>query len=139
MLSDGEPRTSAQEAIMAPVPHRVLLVEDSPAMRSYVAAALEADYEITPVESGFQALQALPQGHFDLVISDVHMPDINGLELAKFMRSSPTYRKVPLILISTEGSDRDVGRGLELGANAYLSKPFSPAALRELVKRFVET
>lgn len=108
-------------------------------MRSYVAAALETDYEIVGVESGFQALQALPNGHYDLVISDVHMPDINGLELAKFMRSSPTYRKVPLILISTEGSDRDVGRGLELGANAYLPKPFSPAALRELVKRFVET
>ncbi len=108
-------------------------------MRSYVAAALEADYEITPVESGFQALQALPLGRFDLVISDVHMPDINGLELAKFMRSSPSYRDVPLILISTETSDRDVGRGLELGANAYLRKPFSPAALRELVKRFVTT
>jgi two-component system chemotaxis response regulator CheY len=106
-------------------------------MRSYIAAALEPDYEITSAESGFQALQALPQGHFDLVISDVHMPDINGLELAKFMRTSATYRDVPLILISTESSDRDVGRGLELGANAYLPKPFSPDALRELVKRFV--
>ena len=106
-------------------------------MRSYVAAALEPDYEIVPVGNGFQALQALPGGNFALVISDVHMPDIHGLELLRFMRSNAAYRTVPLILISTEASDRDVGRGLELGASAYLPKPFSPDALRALVRRFV--
>lgn len=104
-------------------------------MRSYVATALEPDYEIIAVATGFQALQALPNGRFDVVISDVHMPDINGLELAKFMRASPYYKEVPLILISTEASDRDVDRGLSLGATAYLPKPFSPAALREAVHR----
>jgi CheY-like chemotaxis protein len=104
-------------------------------MRSYVAAALEGDYDMTSVESGLQALQALPGGDFDLVISDVHMPDIHGLELVKFMRASAVYRDVPLILISTEASANDVGRGLELGANAYLPKPFSPGALLDLVRR----
>jgi two-component system, chemotaxis family, chemotaxis protein CheY len=102
-------------------------------MRSYVATALEPEYEIIAVATGFQALQALPNGRFDVVISDVHMPDINGLELAKFM--SAYYKEVPLILISTEASDRDVDRGLSLGATAYLPKPFSPAALREAVHR----
>ena len=110
-------------------------------MRAYVATALEddPDCEITPVDSGFAALAALPRGRFDLVISDVYMPDINGLELAKFMRESPSYKHVPLILMSTEGAGRDVGRGLELGANAYLPKPFSPAALRDLVRRTLGT
>jgi two-component system chemotaxis response regulator CheY len=109
-------------------------------MRSFVAATLEADggCEVTQVENGFAALKALPNGRFDLVITDVNMPDINGLELIKFVRSNPIYQKTPLIIISTEGRERDRDRGLALGANAYLVKPFPPEALVELVKRYLE-
>jgi len=119
------------------VAHRVLLVEDSSTMRSFVAATLEGDggFEITQVQSGFDALKALPSGRFDLVITDVNMPDINGLELIKFIRSSPVYMHTPLIIISTEGRDRDRARGLSLGANAYLVKPFTPDALLEAVRQ----
>lgn len=106
-------------------------------MRSFVAAALEGEgsFEITQVQNGFDALKALPTGRFDLVITDVNMPDINGLELIKFIRSSPVYMHTPLIIISTEGRDKDRARGLSLGANAYLVKPFTPDALLEAVRR----
>jgi two-component system chemotaxis response regulator CheY len=118
------------------VAHRVLLVEDSSTMRSFVAAALEGEgsFEITQVENGFDALKALPSGRFDLVITDVNMPDINGLELIKFIRSSPVYMHTPLIIISTEGRDKDRARGMSLGANAYLVKPFTPDALLAAVR-----
>jgi two-component system chemotaxis response regulator CheY len=110
---------------------RVLLVEDSSTMRSFVVAVLESAgiSDVTQVPSGFAALQALPRGRYDLVITDVNMPDINGLELIRFVRHSRALAAVPLIVISTEGRDRDRERCLRLGANDYLAKPFSPESL----------
>jgi two-component system chemotaxis response regulator CheY len=115
----------------------VLLVEDSSTMRSFIAAALEEEgaLQVTAVPSGFEALRVLPQHRFDLIITDVHMPDINGLELVQFVRKSEAHAQTPVIIISTEGSERDIQRGLELGANEYLPKPFEPEALLELVRR----
>jgi two-component system, chemotaxis family, chemotaxis protein CheY len=118
---------------------RILIVEDSHAMRAFVRATLEeeAHAEVTEAESGFEALRILPREQFDLVVVDINMPDINGLELVSFMRSSDVHRDTPLIIISTEASARDRERGLTLGANAYLSKPFEPAQLRALVDKLV--
>jgi two-component system chemotaxis response regulator CheY len=124
---------------MAAVGLRVLVVEDSPTMRSFVATALEevGIVDITQVPSGFAALQALPGSRFDLVISDVNMPDINGLELIRFIRKSPDHARVPLVVISTEGRDRDRERCMSLGASGYLVKPFAPAALIAEIKKHV--
>jgi two-component system chemotaxis response regulator CheY len=117
----------------------VLVVEDSPTMRTFVATALEEAgiLDVTEAPSGFAALQALPAGRFDLVITDVNMPDINGLELVRFVRTHATLAKLPLICISTEGRDRDRHRCLSLGANAFLVKPFSPEALLAEVRRYL--
>jgi two-component system chemotaxis response regulator CheY len=110
-------------------------------MRSFVAATLEsgADCDVTQVRSGFEALKLLPKAQFDLVITDINMPDINGLELIRFIRSSAVHQKTPLVIISTEGSERDRERGLGLGANDYLIKPFTPEALLELVRKHLTT
>jgi two-component system chemotaxis response regulator CheY len=104
-------------------------------MRSFVAATLEADggFEVTQVASGFAALKLLPQQSFDLIITDINMPDINGLELIRFVRSSAQHRSIPLVIISTEGKERDRDKGLGLGANAFLVKPFKPEDLLALV------
>lgn len=114
---------------------RILIVEDSSAMRAFVRAALEEDglAEVEEAQSGFEALRILPRQQFDLVIVDVNMPDINGLELVSFMRKSGPHRETPLLIISTEASARDRERGLSLGANAYLSKPFKAEELRAMV------
>jgi two-component system chemotaxis response regulator CheY len=117
---------------------RVLVVEDSAAMRVYVAAALErvdelpGELEVIEAQSGFDALRLLPRGRYDLVVTDINMPDINGLELIRFLRKSPQHKDVPVLVIST--SVRDKERGLSLGADAFLEKPFSPDAFRDAVR-----
>ena len=88
-----------------------------------------ADAEVVEAVSGFDALRLLPRGPYDLVITDINMPDINGLELVQFMRKSELHRATPILLISTQSSERDRERGLRLGANGYLAKPFGPQAL----------
>jgi two-component system chemotaxis response regulator CheY len=121
------------------LPHRVLLVDDSQTTRSFAVAALEAegDLEVSVARSGFEALKILPQGDFDLVITDINMPDINGLELIRFTRSHARYADTPLIIISTEGRDTDREKAMSLGANEYLVKPFTPEALVEAVRRYL--
>lgn len=121
---------------------RILVVEDSLSMRSFVKGALESQAELGDVEvveaaSGFDALRLLPRGPYDLVITDINMPDINGLELVQFIRKSERHRETPILLISTQSSDRDRERGLSLGADGYLAKPFSPEVLREQAARFI--
>ena len=115
---------------------RVLVVEDSATMRGFVTAALEAagPYAVTQAESGFHALKILPRARYDLIITDINMPDINGLELVRFIRDSEAHKRTPLIIISTDGREADRDRGLKLGANAYLTKPFEPEQLLEIVR-----
>src|SRR5882757_3184975 len=122
---------------------RILVVEDSVSMRSFVRSALEADsrssagLEVIEASSGFEALRLLPRGPYDLVITDINMPDINGLELISFIRRSELHKETPVLIISTQSSERDRARGLSLGANGYLVKPFSPEDLQSEVWRFL--
>jgi len=116
---------------------RILIVEDSPTMRSLLTSSLEElddAVKITEVESGFEALRHLPRESFDLIVTDINMPDINGLELVSFVKSNAAYRDIPLVIVSTEGSERDRDKGLGLGADAYLVKPFEPEALRDIAR-----
>lgn len=115
---------------------RVLVVEDSATMRGFVTAALEAagPYAVTTASSGFDALKNLPRARYDLIITDINMPDINGLELVRFIRESAQHKSTPLIIISTDGREADRERGMKLGANAYLTKPFEPEQLLETVR-----
>jgi two-component system chemotaxis response regulator CheY len=123
---------------------RVLLVEDSHNMRAFVRSALElegtelGDVEVVEAASGFDALRLLPRGPYDLVITDVNMPDINGLELVQFIRKSEQHRATPVLLISTQSSERDFERGLSLGASGYLAKPFTSEVLRREAARQLE-
>ena len=87
--------------------------------------------------SGFEALRCLPRDAFDLIVTDINMPDINGLELVSFAKSNTAYRDIPLVIISTEGSERDREKGISLGADAYLVKPFDPEELREVARQLL--
>ena len=110
-------------------------------MRAFVTATLEADgrFDVTTAGSGFEALKLLPRERFDLIITDINMPDINGLELIRFIRDSAVHAKVPLLIISTDGTARDRDRGLALGANGYLVKPFPPEQLIETARNIINT
>lgn len=117
---------------------RILVVEDSASTRSLVRAILEdgvlaaavGPIEITEAQNGFDAMRLLPRARYDLIITDINMPDVNGLELIHFIRKSEQYRKTPLVIISTQATERDVERGKKLGADAYVPKPFAPDQLR---------
>ncbi|MDA8099098.1 MAG: response regulator [Nitrospiraceae bacterium] len=118
----------------------VLIAEDSKAIRSLIRIALEeaGDYFATEAANGFEALRLLPTKTFDLIITDINMPDINGLELIGFVRSNPSYKDIPLIIVSTEKTEEDKRRGLALGAFGYLVKPFKKEDLIALVSRAVK-
>ena len=105
-------------------------------MRGFVTATLESAgrFSVTQAESGFHALKILPRGRYDLIITDINMPDINGLELVRFIRDSDAHKATPLIIISTDGREADRDRGMKLGANVYLTKPFTPEQLLETVR-----
>ena len=103
-------------------------------MRAFVRAALTSaaalgELEIAEAQSGFDALRLLPRGAWDLVITDINMPDINGLELISFMRKNEAHKDTPVLIISTASSERDRERGMQLGASGYLVKPFTAEAL----------
>jgi len=118
---------------------RILVTEDSATMRSLLVATIEAsgDYEVVEAASGFEALRLLPRERVDLIITDINMPDINGLELISYVRKSEAYRNTPLFIISTEGREKDVEKGIALGANEYLVKPIDPARLQELIRKYI--
>ncbi|HKL48858.1 MAG TPA: response regulator [Desulfuromonadales bacterium] len=118
---------------------KILITEDSPTMRSLIVSTIQAmgDYEIIEAANGFEALRELPRSQVDLVITDINMPDINGLELVSFIKTNDQYKNTPLFIISTESSERDRDKGMKLGADAYLVKPFSPQELQKLIQRFL--
>lgn len=121
---------------------KILVVEDSSSMRAYLTTVIEGgaesyDLEIVEAASGFEALKTLPHHKFDAILTDINMPDINGLELVQFIRKSDRHRSTALIIISTQSSEKDRARGLSLGADDYLAKPLDPEALLSTVQRLL--
>jgi len=117
----------------------ILIVEDSSTTRALIRAVIDelGDFETAEAASGFEALKMLPQQEFDLIITDINMPDINGLELINFVRSNARYSHVPIIIVSTERSEEDKKRGMALGATAYVSKPFKSLELQEAIQKII--
>jgi len=121
---------------------KILVVEDSPSMRSYLTnmiagGAEEFDLEIVEASSGFEALKTLPHHRFDAILTDINMPDINGLELVSFLKNHPLYKSIPIMVISTEASEEDRKRAAALGAEEYLVKPFATDDLMSKVRKLL--
>ena len=117
----------------------ILIADDSMAMRAMLTSTIESlgDYHIVEASSGFEALRLLPRRKVDLILTDINMPDINGLELISFLRNNPNYQNIPVIIISSEGSQKDIDRGKLLGADEYVIKPFEPSMLQELIMKYL--
>ena len=118
---------------------KILIVEDSQASREFIASAVKSvsGVEAFTTSTGFDALKLLSRQRFDLIITDINMPGINGLELINFVKKSPAYRQTPLFVVTTEGREQDRAKGLALGAAEYLVKPFAPNQLEGLVARYL--
>lgn len=122
---------------------KILVVEDSSSMRAYLTTIIEGgtesyDLDIVEAGSGFEALKTLPHHRFDAILTDINMPDINGLELVSFLKNHPVYKAIPIMVISTESSEEDRKRAEALGAEEYLVKPFESAQLIEKLRRLLK-
>jgi two-component system chemotaxis response regulator CheY len=117
----------------------ILIADDSPTMRSMLVSTIESlgDYRIVEASSGFEALRLLPREKVDLILTDINMPDINGLELISYLRNNANYLSIPVIIISTEGSQKDIDKGKLLGANEYLIKPIDHSRLQTLITSYL--
>lgn len=115
---------------------KILIADDSNMLRDMLKFALQdGGYsDISEASNGAEALQMSQREQFDLVITDVNMPDVNGLELIKALRSMPQYAKVPLLVLTTEKADDVKTQGKIVGATGWITKPFSPEQVLKAVK-----
>ncbi len=113
-----------------------LVVEDSPPMRKMIVFALSRikGLSVTEADDGVDALRRLAGTKFDLIITDINMPILDGLKLVKRLRADEAYMNVPIIIITTEGAAEDRQRALSLGANAYITKPIQAPQVIKLVR-----
>jgi len=119
--------------------YNVLVVEDSPPMRKMIVFALSRlrGMQVTEADDGVDALRKLAQQRFDLILTDINMPILDGLKLVRRLRADRTYRDTPIIIITTEGAAEDRKRALDLGANAYVTKPIQAALVQKIVRQIL--
>jgi len=117
-----------------------LVVEDSPTMRQLIVFALRRIHKLSIVEAedGLEALKKLAAQRFDIVLTDINMPVMDGLKLVHRIRTDETLKDIPVVIITTEGGSEDRQRALALGANAYITKPIQGphvlATVKDLLK-----
>jgi len=119
---------------------KVLVVEDSPTMRQLIVFALKRirGLQIVEANDGVGGLKKLSAEKFDLILTDINMPIMDGLKLVSLIRNDPQYKVVPVVVITTEGAQEDRDRALALGANEYITKPIQTAKIIEVVRRLLE-
>jgi two-component system chemotaxis response regulator CheY len=114
----------------------VLIVEDSPTMRQLLIFALSRvrGMQFVEADDGLDALKKLAAADFDMILTDINMPVMDGLKLIKRIRSDERFKNIPIVIITTEGGEEDRKRALALGANAYITKPIRAPQVIETVK-----
>ena len=114
-----------------PVLSDILVVDDSKVMRDMISACLRPDPSlvVTHAASGLEAIERLSLQPFDLLVLDLNMPDIGGLEVVEFVRAQDKLKALPILIVTTRGDDGSRERVLAAGASKYLTKPFTPEAI----------
>ena len=122
------------------MPATILVVEDSKTVRAMIRAALvAAEYRVVEAPGAREALTTLEATQVDLVITDVNMPDMDGLTLVRALRARPRERSTPILVLTTEDGEAMKQRGREAGATGWLVKPFHPDQLRHTVRHVLGT
>ena len=116
-----------------------LIVEDSPTMRQLLVFALSRvrGLSVAEADDGLDALKKLSSMEFDIIITDINMPIMDGLKLVKRVRSDERYKDIPVVIITTEGGEEDRKRALALGANAYITKPIRAPQVIQTVRQLL--
>ena len=115
---------------------KILAVDDSPSIRRMVELTLdEDDHDVTTADDGLLGLNAAKASQYDLVVTDINMPNMSGYELIKALRALPNYQNIPIICLTTESGDEQKEKGRNAGATGWITKPFSPEKLTSVVDR----
>ncbi|MFZ5811789.1 MAG: response regulator [Thermodesulfobacteriota bacterium] len=114
----------------------ILIVDDSKTVRNLVAFIMKKEgFKVTAAEDGLDGLEKLySEQKIDLIISDINMPRMDGITFIKTVREQDAYRDIPIVVLSTEGQENDIQRGLSIGANLYLVKPAQPEMMVKNIK-----
>ncbi len=116
----------------------VLIVDDSASMRQLVSFALKsAGYDVVAAVHGRDALDKVDGTKVEMVVTDLNMPEMDGIELIKQLRAKPTTKFTPIVMLTTESQETKKQEGKQAGASGWLVKPFKPDELVEIVKKFV--
>jgi two-component system chemotaxis response regulator CheY len=121
--------------------NQILIVDDSPTIRRMVKASLaglSGACEFIEAASGLEAIERLALGAVELMVLDLNMPDMHGLEVLGFVRAHSKYRQVPVIILTTRGDEASRSAALEAGATAYMTKPFAPGTLETQARVLLE-
>jgi two-component system, chemotaxis family, sensor kinase CheA len=123
-LAGARPIPASSRPASVPVTRRrILVVDDSPLTRELVASLLEAvGYDVIMAADGVEALEVLGRSRAELVVSDLEMPRVDGLELTRRLKSHPTFKGLPVVILTTRGGEEDRQRGLAAGADGYITK-----------------
>jgi len=121
------------------MPATILTADDSPSMRQMIAFTLEnAGYRVIEAVDGQEALERLSTAAVQMLVTDLNMPRLDGIELIKRVRTLPQYKYVPIIMVTTESEDRRKQQGKAAGATGWIVKPFRAEQLVAVAKRFLK-
>jgi len=118
---------------------QVLVVDDSKVMREMIVACLRPEPELafTHAASGLEAIEKLSLQRFDILVLDLNMPDIGGIEVVDFVRAQDTLRQLPIIVVTTRGDEASRTKALRAGASRFMTKPFTPEDLLTQVRELL--
>lgn len=114
---------------------KVLYVDDARSLRKLVDQVLQSKYDLTFAENGAEGLKAIEQQKFDVILSDINMPIMTGLEFLEKLRQHPNGKYTPTLMLTTEASKEMKDEGKRLGATGWIVKPFDPAKLVNAIER----
>lgn len=118
--------------------HKILIVDDSASMRQLVAFTLkDAGYEVAEAADGAEAQKQCETQKMDMVITDLNMPNVNGIELIRGLRATAAYKFTPIVMLTTESQEEWKNDGKQAGASGWIVKPFTPEQLLVVIRKFL--
>lgn len=123
---------------MTSLPKKIIIVEDQPDVADLLEEMLSIDgYQVSKIHSSTGALSEIQAENPDVVLLDIMMPDVSGLEVLRFLQREPGLQQIPVVILSARTSSADIRAGLDAGATVYLTKPVDVDVLREAVARVI--
>jgi two-component system, chemotaxis family, chemotaxis protein CheY len=121
--------------------HKILIVDDSPTIRKMVRASLQdlSSSEFIEAGTGLEAIEHLAVTRVQLIVLDLNMPDMHGIDVLKFVRRNPHYSGIPIIVLTTRGDETSRQTAQQAGATSYMTKPFAPETLAKAVRDLLDT